>query len=507
MNVIQLEHIYETISTKMSIVQELPLHAGNENNSTELDLHKYFYELRTNATYGSSNAREFTRNRIYYFLNEMSEISNDNIDDIVRQYHFNYFNNIYSSELINTNGTSIDREFHKYFQRYVVYSQSSFDQKLLKLAQIVYQELYGFSILDELVFDGELDEVACNRFNYIWVQYKGIKKRIPNNNFRFNDEKHYNRIIEDRIVATANVEMNAGEPIVCSVLQNGTRVTAIRPPLSKYYTVNLRRFQTNKGMKDKRKSFLTDRIEKIIRILVNKGRRNVAIIGEQGSGKTTAADDIVIKNLNDDISIGLAENIFEMGVSGKYPDKNVVELQYSREFKPSDITEIFFRLNRDIVVYGEVRSPQEAMEMIKAMLRQARGSMFTFHSSGVRRMIHDLRGLLMQTGVYSHYTEAQFDVADAIDIAIQLKLDRNTGQRYVYKVSEIIAIDHNMGFEINDLFVYEKQNDVYYVNPCGISEHMKLSCLEYEMNEHDIKEIEKLFCIEEESIGYSCMGK
>ena len=77
--------------------------------------------------------------------------------------------------------------------------------------------------------------------------------------------------------------------------------------------------------------------------------------------------------------------------------------------------------------------------MIKAMLRQARGSLFTFHSSSIRRMIHDLRQLLMQTGYYTDYREAQFDVADAVDIVIQISLDRVTGDRYVSRISEVAA--------------------------------------------------------------------
>ena len=93
-------------------------------------------------------------------------------------------------------------------------------------------------------------------------------------------------------------------------------------------------------------------------------------------------------------------------ISDKYPVKNVVELQYGKQFEPSSITEMFFRFNRDIVIYGEVRNPFDAFKTIKAMLRQARGSLFTFHSSSAVRMIHDFRQLLMQMKYYSDYREA-----------------------------------------------------------------------------------------------------
>ena len=261
--------------------------------------------------------------------------------------------------------------------------------------------------------------------------------------------------------------MNAGEPFINCTLKNGFRVTAARPPLSRHYVVNIRLFIYKDINTELRNRFMAEKMMKLIEILARSGRRNIAIIGEQGSGKTTAADELIIKKLSDDLSIGLAEYTHELNISGNYPDKNVVELQYGKEFAPTDITEMFFRFNRDIVIYGEVRSPSEAFEMIKAMLRQARGSLFTFHSSSIRRMIHDLRQLLMQTKFYTDYREAQFDVADAVDIVIQIKLDRSTGMRYVYKISEIIAGETDMTFIIRDLFVFDKERSKYLVNRDG----------------------------------------
>jgi len=65
-----------------------------------------------------------------------------------------------------------------------------------------------------------LNEVACNRFDYIWIQYKGIKRRIPNPLFRFYNEDFYRRVIENRITASAREEMNAGEPFInCTLVR------------------------------------------------------------------------------------------------------------------------------------------------------------------------------------------------------------------------------------------------------------------------------------------------
>ncbi len=483
------------------IEEELRVNGINEIRDIHEEKVSYLEEARQMqkllAIDGSIQAREFMQNSIYFLLIEKTGIiDTDNIDALLKEYHIDYFENIYTGGDSQCISKPIDNEIMNYLSKYSISHQDDYDIKLQKLTQIIYQEVYGYGILDELIFDLRLNEVACTRRDYIWIQYNGIKRHIPNPRFIFKNEENYRRIIENRLTSTALEEMNAGTPLINAILNNGARVTALRPPLSKYYVVNVRLFASKVQLVKYRNKFVEDRISRIIEILASKGRRNVAIIGEQGSGKTTAADELIIKQLDSDISIGLAENIHELNISSNYPQKNIVELQYTRDFKPSDITEIFFRLNRDIVIYGEVRNSYEAFEMIKAMLRQARGSLFTFHSSSTRRMIHDLRQLLMQTGYYTDFREAQFDVADAVDLVVHIKLDRETGQRYVYKVSEVLAEEGSMSFQINDLFIFDKESGKYWSNPDGLSKAQMISCMEYEMTQAEVEELHELFCLD-----------
>ncbi|EPR11950.1 ATPase, T2SS/T4P/T4SS family [Ruminiclostridium papyrosolvens] len=460
-------------------------------------------ELRIKATEGNEQARDTTRNMVFFILSEIDEITHKNIDEIIFQYHLNYFQNIYTGDKQDNIKKPIDTEIEAYLQKFSISTYDTFEKKLQKLAQIIYQELFGFSILDELIFESELNEVATTRSDYVWIQYKGIKRKVPNSKFRFYSNEVYTKIIEDRIVSTANLEMNKGNPIIYSTLENGSRVTALRSPLSRYYVVNIRIFAYKSLSKKDRNRFMHQKMMEVLKILSSKGRRNIAIIGEMGSGKTTAADELVIKNLDDDLAIGLAENIHELNISGKYQDKNVIELQYADKYTPTDIMEIFFRLNRDIVIFGEVRSHMEAFEMINAMLRQARGSMCTFHSSSIPRLVHDLRKLLMQTGFYTDYREARFDIADAIDLVIQIKLDRDTGVRYVYKFAEIIANEEDMSYIIRDLFIYDKVSGKYLVNRNGISESTLNSCMEFEMTQEDREYLKGLFVLKPDEDCFS----
>lgn len=480
---IKMEYLYHLVSEKLK--SEGPM--KKEDSIVMGAKSRKEQEMKFSATDGSVEAREYMKKRISSIIRSSdSQVTEDNIDILIRQYSIDYFTNIFTGGNSILAKTPVDRVIEKHFSRFSIQPESDFDVKLSKLTQIIYQELFGYSILDELIFEGDFNEVAANRYDYLWIQYQGIKRRIPNPSFLFKSEEYYSKIVENRLTSTAREEMNAGEPFISCILRNGSRVTAVRPPLSKHWTVSIRCFPDYKAEKEGHTKLMEVKMLQLIELLASKGRRNIAIIGEQGSGKTTAADELIIRNLDDNLSIGLAEYTHELAISGKYPSKNVVELQYGKQFEPSSITEMFFRFNRDIVIYGEVRNPFEAFEMIKAMLRQARGSLFTFHSSSAARMIHDLRQLLMQTKYYSDYREAQYDAADAIDLVIHIKLNRVTGRRYVYKISEVLADEHDMTYAIRDLFCYDKELGKYLVNRDGLSRNMLISCMEYEMTATDV---------------------
>ena len=190
---IDLQELYAIVEEAMKSEKSLKTEDKSKKDALA-KLYKVEQDLRLSSTDGLEVAREFTRNKITFVLSEMKEVINSSsIDEIISQYHIDYFTNIYSGDLHSYTLKPIDKEIEQYFGKYSISSYDSFDKKLSKLAQIVYQELYGYSILDELIFESEFNEVACNRYDYIWIQFKGIKRRISNRKFRFADEEYYNK--------------------------------------------------------------------------------------------------------------------------------------------------------------------------------------------------------------------------------------------------------------------------------------------------------------------------
>ena len=59
----------------------------------------------------------------------------------------------------------------------VLNHDDDYETKLDRFVQIVYQELYGLGVIDELC-EGHIDETGVNGKDYIWIQVGGLKRQI-----------------------------------------------------------------------------------------------------------------------------------------------------------------------------------------------------------------------------------------------------------------------------------------------------------------------------------------
>jgi pilus assembly protein CpaF len=499
---LSLECLYKKVYDELSFTRGKNLEDPARTKEYEKII-KIEGEMKNLCKKGNLTARQFIKQRIYTIIAGIKNISIDTIDSILKQYHVNYYQNLYmpfSSEDV----TKLDLEIAEYFKKYVIHEKDSFEKKLAKLSQIIYQTLFGLDVIDELVYESEnFNEVGTTRYDFISFQYKGIKKSLEGR-LKFKDERTYKIYVMERVTSNAEKEIRPKDPHVEAYLLNGSRVTASIKPLARVPTTAIRIFQDRKNINYK----VPKRIERLLKLLI-KAKRNILIIGEMGSGKTTMLDYLIsLMPLNR--AIGLAENIHELDLARKYPHLNIIELQYQLGFEASMLNEAFFRYNRDIVMWGEIRSHLECFEATKACLRNNRGSLMTFHSVDRLRAIHNWRQLLKQTTFYSDLIEAQYDAADALNVIIQLGLDENTGDRFINAISETVCTSMNE-FEINDLIQYDKKNKFYRFNKSGLNTKTYNDCKNYGLTEHELNELIELFDIkkpiENESSQYDFILK
>lgn len=98
----------------------------------------------------------------------------------------------------------------------------------------------------------------------------------------------------------------------------------------------------------------------------------------------------------------------------------------------------------------------------------------------------------MRSAQYKDFLTAQFDVADAIDLILEGRLDYETGKRYINRISVVEADDENYKFEVNDIFKYNHDKKELEPVQC-VSDKFMEKLLDYGMPISNIEKIKEIF--------------
>ena len=98
----------------------------------------------------------------------------------------------------------------------------------------------------------------------------------------------------------------------------------------------------------------------------------------------------------------------------------------------------------------------------------------------------------MRSSQYKDFLTAQFDVADAIDLILEGRLDYQTGKRYINRISVVEADDTEYKFEVKDIFKYDHTRKELMPVQC-ISDEFMEKLLDYGMPIENIQKIKDLF--------------
>lgn len=441
---------------------------------------------------GDIISKKLLMNKIKELIPEF--IEEKDYKELIGQYHINYFEPIYTGNL---------EQIDNIINHNILTKDATSSELLDKLTQIVFQELYGLSVIDEYSYGDikGINEINCNAYDYITLQVYGKEIKLPRLFFKDNDV--FKKIVKKSISFDAKSDLKPDCPEVLCQRITGARVTALMPPYSKEYSLNIRYFDVEmiSSRQFIEKGTSTEEIEKFIDTIV-LGRPNIVVIGDQGTGKTTYILRI-IGSIPDHIKIATIEPMFELNPDMYYPTKNIKKLQFLPGLKtPEHAFETCLRLGRDIIINGEIRSPDEAVVQLKAWTRQGRGSLGSFHTSSTYDYMFDFKNLLMQKGYYFSEKAALYDISRATDLIIHLDIDRKTGHRYIREIAEVIVNDsvykandtnNDTGslFSINTIFKYNKKTGkTEKVNK--ISDQLINRCLEYEFDEKNIETLKEL---------------
>ncbi len=317
------------------------------------------------------------------------------------------------------------------------YSIEITDMPLDKAIDDMYAYMWGLGPLEEIYHDPEINEIQVNKHDHINVIRKLKTEQID---ISFKDDEHVRNTIQRIIMHDRGVSLNESNPIIESMRQDGTRITATCPPVSETTTLALRK-QLVKilTLNDLIHSKTLDEKTWVLLEKLVKGRANILLSGGVGSGKTAMLRTLFSLTHPKARTLVL-ENDRELFLRKHYPQRNIIEFEEHPEVgvSLSLLFRTLLRYSPNIIIVGEFRGAGEAKEAIRACERGHHGSMATAHFSSPKEAIEGTGRILLEEGLNISASAATLMVAGAYNVVIQMFGDTTRG---IIKVDSVTEID------------------------------------------------------------------
>jgi pilus assembly protein CpaF len=319
----------------------------------------------------------------------------------------------------------------------------------------IMDEIYGYGPLEPLLADPAVTDVLVNGPDSVRVERNGL---LEGTDVRFADEAHLLRLIH-RLIGKAGRRIDERSPLIDAQLPDGSRVTAIIPPLAvRGPTLSVRRRPSSVLQLEElvQRGTLAEEMAHFL-IAAVRGRLNILISGGSGSGKTTLLNALG-RFIPQNQRIVTIEDAAELRL--EQPDVVSLEAQSAAvteggagrgELTLRDLLKNSLRLRPDRIILGDARGG-EVLELLQAMNTGHDGSMSTLHANDTRDALDRIELLVAMSGAELPLPAAREYIASAVQILIHVAR-LASGERKVVRISELRGSAGGQ-YQIEDLFVY-----------------------------------------------------
>lgn len=368
-------------------------------------------------------AVSYIRNRIYRYI----DVDNECTDEYIRE--------------------RISREIHLFSKDNII-SVNNKDY----ISKRVFDSIRGLDVLEEFLRDDCITEIMVNGTDNIFIEKLGS---LYQSDSCFEDEKRLNDTAM-RIASRSNRIVNAKNPILDTVLDDGSRVCVVLSPVSKNGTsITIRKFYDNPlTMEDLINGGTIS--EEAADYLINavKQKKNIFMSGGTGSGKTTLLG-ILGNYIDEDERVVTIEDSAELNLS-KIKNWVRLETRGSNTSGDGEITirrliKTALRMRPDRLIVGEVRG-NEAIDMLQALNTGHAGSLSTGHANSSKDMISRLETMVLY-GLDIPIQAIRGQIASALDIIVHLSRMKDKSRK-VIEISEITGMD-NGNIVMEPVYLFE----------------------------------------------------
>lgn len=354
-----------------------------------------------------------------------------------------------------------DEDIHKAYD--TIPHSLSLDDKLNIIAQRIYEETYGLSVVDLLVMEdmsidsisGGVSGITTYNFRYmeedilsgsyksswthdsVWIIYKG--KPIHLKFLSFQSEVVISRICKNLAEYGRIGHITSAEGGIKTHLADGSRVTIFRPNNATQWAFFVRKFANTASLKleelikDEGNTYPINVIKWAIH-----GCVNLFFSGDQNSGKTTYTR-AAVREIDRRQPIRTLEADFELYLNDAYVDKNILGTRPSERLPFPKLIELLKSSDAHTVLFGETASLDHAKHLVNLLLAGTKRIITTGHwptsDELVAYFVHALGGYGSASS-----EDTQSMVARLIHLDVHCVKD-NDGHRRIDRITEIIPYE------------------------------------------------------------------
>ena len=430
-------------------VEACPEHALELVEDADLDLGFVVFPIRgdVKSSYGMAKIVE-SNGKLFYVLTMPSIPANvvSVLDSVIEKYRSQKDMADMFDELKGARIRSLI--LHELEQNRISLSDSELDF----LISLVRMKTLGFEVLDLLLQDDNLEEIAVigvgqDKPIYVYHRDYGMLET----NIYFTSEDVLVNLI-NRLGMHQRKSISYRTPRMDAVLPDGSRVHAvIRPIALDGPKITIRKFRRrNYSITELISSGMLSVDAAAFLWVAFESDINALIVGNTGSGKTTLLNALAAFYPAQDRII-VVEDTPEI----RTPHKHFVRIvdHPETDVSKSQLVLDTLRMRPDRVIVGEIRSPEDMKAYIDTCLAgQGKGSVATMHSRSSQEAIHRL----ISNGI------PQSDV-HSVDLIIVV---RRWSDRSGNAVRRVVQISENSS-KLHDIFSFDFKSDSLRLNNLG----------------------------------------
>jgi pilus assembly protein CpaF len=328
-------------------------------------------------------------------------------------------------------------------------------------AKVLARAMTGIGVLQPLLEQDGVEEVIV-RGGFVQVERRGVIEDVG----ALAPDSHFEQVA--RRAADLGQRMLKGDrPYVLVDLPDGSRFTAIIPPLSKKGTaINIRVFaRTALSLSDlvRLRTFEVpeednpaatgpepDMLPPVARFLRAIAERNVATVlvsGEFGAGKTTLLN-AMSRYVPDDVQLAVVETFEELKIAHPHPLRVVVPEGREGNFPTMDevLNIVITRMRPDLLIVGEIVR-DEAPRFLDA-INLGRKAWSTIHGNSALGALYRLETKSLVSGL--PHAAIREQIAAGVDLIVHMRKYR--GRRYIAEVAQVEGLDADGHYRLRHLY-------------------------------------------------------